>query len=154
LKLIHGIKLFGTYQVIFSFGLIVLFYWLISGDYTFDFGSIRGFCRSFRYWYGAVGGLNGFLGHFLYHLILLLLFVSGIGIVRLRNWARITSISILSPFAVYGIWIQIDVLMHKMHKGQSYLSFSKDYVYLLIFIVTILLGIFFLTRPKVKEQFK
>jgi len=147
MKIIHGIKLFGIYQIILSLGLIVLFYYLISLDYIFDFSSFEGLCDSLRYWYGAIGGLQGFLIHSLYTLILLILFASGIGLIMLRNWARIPSILILSLLAIYGIyWL---VRVYELNKGHS-----KSGLVILVIIFIILPEIFFLTRLKVKELFK
>lgn len=74
--------------------------------------------------------------------------VTGIGLLRLKNWARLTTI-FYSPVLSY-----IVVGFAPMH----FIKYIPSNIWPIIFsvglIMSILFILFFLTRPKVKEQFK
>jgi len=77
--------------------------------------------------------------------------ISGIGVLRLIPWARITII-------IPPIYIILNLAIFIFNKGKVYDVIStlgtKFIALTLICIIFSCLTIFFFTRPKVKEQFK
>jgi len=93
--------------------------------------------------------------HFLYLLGLLFFaisfLVSGTFMLKLKQWARYLFIIQMCLIVARGIWITIEWVSH------SHFSFAELFDFSPAFITHILFPagcIYYLTRPKVKEQFK
>lgn len=77
--------------------------------------------------------------------------VSGTFMLKLKQWARYLFIFQMCLIVTRGIWITIEWVPH------SHFSFAELFDFSPAFITHILLPLYFiyyLTRPKVKEQFK
>ncbi len=75
-------------------------------------------------------------------LIYIPLFISGVGILFLKNWARVLSILILTIFT-----IETFIILKNFSTPILIIMQAFGVIYFLFLI-------YYLTRPKVKEQFK
>jgi len=99
---------------------------------------------------------------FLFFLILsmapVLAILSGIGMFKLRNWGRILGIAAASVFLAIVqililIWLLPTYLYYATHRIGTWEGYGPFFS--LLFITFFLVWcIYYLTRPKVKEQFK
>jgi len=72
-------------------------------------------------------------------LVFLIVFISGIGILKLKNWARILYLGFLSLVSSWILFISVS---------------SKDIIIPLITLLIVFLSFYYFNRTKVKEQFK
>ena len=71
--------------------------------------------------------------------------VASIGILKLKNWARIFCIYWVALIGLYFCYLCLSV---------GYLSLRSILEALVVSVIPAIVIIFYLTRPKVKEQFK
>lgn len=101
---------------------------------------IIGFLSCFIGFFCLFGGI---LSQFLLRVSVIYL-VLGFGILRLKNWARITAVILAASFGVFKLFKIISSI------NDPHFSLHHGLIQLLILTITI----WYLTRPKVKEQFK
>ena len=80
-------------------------------------------------------------------------FISGIFILRLKNWARILFMIQMVYYVFVGLrGVTYILSIEKIFKG--HISQMSWLAWLLLFFLPSVSSIYYLTRPKVKEQFK
>lgn len=79
-------------------------------------------------------------------------FIIGIGIFRLKAWARIASF----PLVALSFFYIAFMLMLYLYKESPSLPFGRNFYWIVmaIYLVFIIGAFIFFTRPKVKEQFR
>ncbi len=100
-----------------------------------------------------IGGILGILALIVGIKIIIfgapLLIIIGIGLLKLKEWARKFEI-LLTILGYFFIWVMFFVISKDLLISLRYMFQFKQIISLLAVIVTV----YFFTRPKVKNQFK
>jgi hypothetical protein len=129
-----GIKIYGSSLLLFPIFLVLNYvneFFMINSDYQIR-ERIKDFIAFESFW--VVCGLAVFL--------------LALGILRLKNWTRLILIQGSLLFLCYFIFI----IVNPFHWDLRWVYYI--YPFIVYFVVIAIVTLIFLTRPKVKEQFR